>query len=192
MKKKIDIFKEIMSWVTFAVVLVAFVFTIYHAYLNKDSEEGFFIFGYRPVYIMTGSMEPYLMTNGIAITKEVDSIDDIEVGDVITFHLAAESGDILRITHRITNIDNGTIYTKGDNNRVDDGVPLTIENVEAKVTHVFNQTAWIVAKWQSGTAAKVMMISFVAAIIMLYWLVKTFLRDYISEAYRKKRPEISE
>lgn len=192
MRKKFEIVKEIISWVTFVAVLIAFVFTVYHTVLGKKTGEGFFIMGYRPVYVLTGSMEPYLKTNGIALTKEVDSMDDIEVGDVITFHLVSDANETLRITHRITNIDGDIIYTKGDNNRVEDGIPLTIDNVEAKVTHVFNQTAWVVAKWQSGTAGKIMLVSFVAAMIMLYNLIKMLFKDYLFERFKKNPVEVIE
>jgi len=171
MRSKLNYIKEVFSWFLFIAIFCLFIFTSYHTFTGAKTGEGFFLFGYRPVLVLSGSMEPYMMTNGIALTKEVDSMDDISIDDVITFHVNQNDKPI-RITHRIIAIEGDTIYTKGDNNNVDDGIPLSIDHVEAKVTHVFNQTAWLVAKWHSGPAGKVMLLSFAAFIIMLYYLLK--------------------
>ena len=104
-----------------------------------------------------------------------DDISEIDVGDVITFHLLTEDGSRVLVTHRIIAIDDGYIYTKGDNNRVSDAVPITMDNVEAKVVKVFNQTAWLVSKWQT-TSGKVMLITGVLAIVFAYISLKMWLR----------------
>lgn len=176
MKKTLHIVKEVISWVVLVAVLIAFVFSVYTNITNKKVGEGAFLLGYRPVLVLTGSMEPYMMTNGLALTKQVTDINELEAGDVITYHIESESGKTLRITHRITAIEGEYIYTKGDNNFVEDGIPLTMENVEAKVVGVTNVTAWIVAKWQSSTAGKVMLISIVVTAVLLYLCIRMFIK----------------
>ena len=170
-KKEEHKIQKILSWVLLIAMAGLLVFTIYRVAESRKTGEGVFLLGYRPVLVLTGSMEPYMMTNGIALTKEVDSLDAIAVGDVVTYHVLNDSGKKLLITHRIIAIDDGLIYTKGDNNNVDDGFPLTIDNIEAKVVGVFNGTAWLAAKWQT-TAGKVMLICFLAAIIFLCYTIK--------------------
>lgn len=170
-KKEERTFHKILSWVLLIVMAGLLVFTIFRVVESRKTGEGVFLLGYRPVLVLTGSMEPYMMTNGVALTKEVDSLDDIAVGDVVTYHILNDNGKKLLITHRIIAIDNGLIYTKGDNNNVDDGFSLTIENVEAKVVGVFNGTAWLAAKWQT-TIGKIMLISFLAAIILFCYTIK--------------------
>ena len=172
-KKEESKLQAILSWVLLIVMAALLVFTIFRVVESKKTGEGVFLLGYRPVLVLTGSMEPYMMTNGIALTKEVDSLDDIAVGDVVTYHVMNDNGKKLLITHRIIAIDNGQIYTKGDNNNVDDGFPLAIDNVEAKVVGVFNGTAWLAAKWQT-TSGKIMLICFLVAIILLCYAVKAF------------------
>ena len=140
-KKKESKLHSIFSWVLLIVMAVLLVVTIFRVAESRKTGEGVFLLGYRPVLVLTGSMEPYMMTNGVALTKEVDSLDDIAVGDVVTYHVMNDNGKKLLITHRIIAIDNGQIYTKGDNNNVDDGFPLSIDNIEAKVVGVFNGTA---------------------------------------------------
>lgn len=174
MRKKFHQLNDIFSWVILilsCVLLVATIFTFSNA---AKTGESVFLFGYRPVLVLTGSMEPYMMTNSVCITEKVDSMDDIEVGDVITFHVNNEEGKKILITHRIVSIaEDGFINTKGDNNNVSDDLLLTIDNVESKVICVFNQTAWLVAKWQT-TSGKVMIVSFAAALILLYFALKLF------------------
>lgn len=172
-KKEESKLHAIFSWALLIIMAALLVFTIFRVAESRKTGEGVFLLGYRPVLVLTGSMEPYMMTNGIALTKEVDSLDDIAVGDVVTYHVMNDNGKKLLITHRIIAIDNGLIYTKGDNNNVDDGFPLTIENVEAKVVGVFNGTAWLAAKWQT-TTGKIMLICFLAAIVLLCYTVKAF------------------
>ncbi len=172
-KKEESKLHAIFSWALLIIMAALLVFTIFRVAESRKTGEGVFLLGYRPVLVLTGSMEPYMMTNGIALTKEVDSLDDIAVGDVVTYHVMNDNGKKLLITHRIIAIDDGLIYTKGDNNNVDDGFPLTIENVEAKVVGVFNGTAWLAAKWQT-TTGKIMLICFLAAIVLLCYTVKAF------------------
>ena len=171
-KKEESKLQSILSWLLLIAMSVLLVVTIFRVAESKKTGEGVFLLGYRPVLVLTGSMEPYMMTNGVALTKEVDSLDDISVGDVVTYHVMNDEGRKLLITHRIIAIDDTLIYTKGDNNNVDDGFPLTIDNIEAKVVGVFNGTAWVAAKWQT-TAGKVMIICFTAAIILFCYMLKT-------------------
>lgn len=166
---------DILSWVILIALSILLVFSVYKTYNAQKTGESYFMFGYRPVLVLTGSMEPFMMTNSLCITKEVNDLSDVEVGDVVTYHIKTEDGRTLRITHRIQSIDeNGEIITKGDNNHVDDGYPLTMDNIESKVIMVFNQTAWIAAKWQT-TAGKVMIISFTLCILLLFGFIKMLL-----------------
>ncbi len=176
MKKKFNIVKEILSWVLLVSMICLMVFTVYSSYQARQNDEPFFLFGHRPILVLTGSMEPYMLTNGICLTKEVTSIDQLELGDVITYHTLTEEGRKIRITHRIIALDNGKIYTKGDNNNVDDGFPLSIDNVESEVVAVFNGTAWLVQNWQT-TAGKIMIISFSAGIILFCYMLKTWVKS---------------
>lgn len=176
LKKKLNIVKEIFSWILLVSMLCLMVYSVYSSVQAKKNDEPFFLLGYRPILVLTGSMEPYMLTNGVCLTKEVTSIDELELGDVITYHMKNEGGKTIRITHRIIAIDNDEIFTKGDNNHVDDGYPLSIDQVESKVIAVCNGTAWIIQKWQT-TAGKIMILSFVAFFILLSYLLKSLIRQ---------------
>ena len=181
MKKALHIAKEVISWAILVAMIIAFAFSVYSNVTNENKGEGAFLLGYRPVLVLTGSMEPYMMTNGLALTKQVKDISELAAGDVITYHIESESGKTLRITHRITEIDGEYIYTKGDNNYVDDGIALTMDNVEAKVVGVTNITAWIVAKWQSSTAGKIMLIAYLVGAILLFICLRMLIKSFFAK-----------
>lgn len=185
MRQKLHKLNDIFSWVLLIATSVMLVLTVYSV-MTTPKGEGTFLFGYRPVFVLTGSMEPYMLTNSICVTEKVDDLDDIAVGDVVTFHIEGKSGKNLNITHRIIGIDeNGIISTKGDNNRVTDNLPLTIDNIDAKVICVFNQSAWLIDKWET-TTGKVMIISFGLALICGYYTLKMFFNSYIEEKKKAK------
>lgn len=176
--KKID---NIFSWFFLIAMIALAVYTISSVTQAKKTGDQVFVFGHRPVFILTGSMEPYMMTNSIAITKEVTDISQLEVGDVVSYHVNTEDGKTLRITHRIIGMENDLIYTKGDNNKVEDGFALTIDNIEAEVTVVFNQVATLIAKWQSSTTGKVFIISAVLAIFLFITFIKMMIKSFFED-----------
>lgn len=47
-------------------------------------KDEFYIFGYRPVVVLSGSMEPYMQTNSVAVIQKTK---DIEKGDVVMFRV---------------------------------------------------------------------------------------------------------
>lgn len=187
MKKTFKILGNVFSWVFNILMigaLIAACFSMYTAYTTGEPAS---IFGYRPMFILTGSMEPEMRTNSIVVTKNLDEegIAALEKDDIITYHVYDTSSNevnaeprIVTITHRIYNIkdiDGERQYiTKGDNNRTADAYYLTDENIDAEVVWIWNDFADIYAKWNSGMAGKLLILSPVGIIILLYIAVKSF------------------
>ena len=175
MKKKID------NWVSNIILILSLVFiaivgvSIVQA---KRTGEQVFILGYRPIYVMTGSMEPYMMTDSICMTKKVDSLDEIQVGDVVTFSVYSEAANSnLMITHRIIDIaENGTIQTKGDNNDASDNFQIHINDIYSKVVGVWNGFASIVHYCESPKGIPTA-IGFMAVILLGMIAVKCLKPD---------------
>lgn len=86
--------------------------------------ESYGIFGYNAYYVLTGSMEPEIMSGDVIISKSVDDAAELKVDDVITY--MGETGEVKgkSITHRIIDIkkENGefVFVTQGDANPVAD------------------------------------------------------------------------
>ena len=87
---------------------------------NPDKVPG--IAGYKPMMVMTESMEDYILAGDVIIVKEVDPTT-LEVGDVITFFDPLGNGTTT-VTHRIIDkIEDATglwFQTQGDNNNTPD------------------------------------------------------------------------
>lgn len=102
------------------------------ALLSETDESGVTRVGDRPVLIvLSDSMTPTFKAGDILVEKSVDGrADELEVGDVITFHVP--HADEL-VTHRIVKVNetpNGVSYrTQGDANNMVDRTPVKPENV---------------------------------------------------------------
>ncbi len=70
------------------------------------------IIGYRPLVVLSGSMEPILKVGGILYYQKIN-IEDYKKGDILVY---ATEDHI--ISHRIVDITNDGFITKGDNNKV--------------------------------------------------------------------------
>lgn len=81
--------------------------------------------------VASGSMEPTLPTNSFI---NVDEEAGYEVGDIITFH--ADDGDLT--THRLVEIADDSLVTKGDANPTPDvwDEPVVASDVVGKVVYM--------------------------------------------------------
>ena len=103
---------------------------IVKSYMHPDQAPD--IFGYKPFIVLSGSMEPTIMTGDIVIIKECN-VQDLKKEDIIAFR----SGSSV-ITHRIIDIktENGQNFfvTKGDNNNTEDRNLVSLSSVEGIYT----------------------------------------------------------
>lgn len=75
------------------------------------------IFGYSPLIVMSGSMEPAIYPGDLVVIREQPA-EEYQIGDVATY-LQGETV----YTHRIVDQENGLFVLKGDsNNAVDDSI----------------------------------------------------------------------
>lgn len=93
----------------------------------------FFPFGYRPVVILSGSMEDELMTGSTVIVKKTK---EVEENDIIFFI----TKDGTPVIHRYIATDNhGQFITKGDANPKEDLEHIDLKQVQGKVVYVFGK-----------------------------------------------------
>ncbi|WP_320956499.1 signal peptidase I [Enterocloster asparagiformis] len=114
--------------VVFVPLLLINVTLIVKSYISPDKVPDFL--GYKPFIVLSGSMEPSIMTGDMVFVKETDP-DSLKVGDVIAY----KSGSAV-VTHRIVEVksENGeTRYvTQGDaNNAADQSLvkPADVEGI---------------------------------------------------------------
>uniref|UniRef100_UPI003AB12C01 signal peptidase I n=1 Tax=Allofournierella sp. TaxID=1940256 RepID=UPI003AB12C01 len=114
--------------VFFLPLLILNTIIVVNSYLHPDKVPD--AFGFKPFIVLSGSMEPNIMTGDLVITREVDPAG-LQVGDVIAFR---EGQSV--ITHRIIEtqqVDGQRQFvTKGDNNNTQDSRLVPYSAVEGK------------------------------------------------------------
>ncbi|WP_255551521.1 signal peptidase I [Sporosarcina sp. E16_8] len=136
-EKKLMKKKKIMKWINSLVSGILMVLLISVAsvvVITKISGGEPQLFGYQLKTVLSGSMEPDILTGSIIAVKQAVDKTSFKAGDVITFQ---EEENIL-ITHRITEVvksgDSVLYRTKGDNNNAEDMNPVQSGNVVAQYT----------------------------------------------------------
>ena len=87
------------------------------------------IFGYKPLVVLSGSMEPTCKVGSIIYYEENKSI---EKEDVIVF----TTDDNTFVTHRVIDIIDGKYVTKGDANESADADKVLLQSVKGKVINI--------------------------------------------------------
>lgn len=102
---------------------------IIKSYANSDEVPK--IGGYCPLIVLTGSMEPQIMSGDLIIVKQIDS-SEVQVGDVIAFFDPSGNGSSI-VTHRVVELatENGVLSfrTRGDANNTDDRLPVPADDL---------------------------------------------------------------
>lgn len=137
-KKTISKTKKIYNIVSTMVVALLFVFLVVVVavmLIQRSGGQETSIFGYRLYDVLTDSMSGTIEPGEVIICKEVDDVNELKVGDIITF--LAPNGNYNE-THRIIEIvldDDGSIAyfrTQGDNSPSADNWQLNPDNIKAK------------------------------------------------------------
>lgn len=86
------------------------------------------IFGYKPLVVLSGSMEPTYKTGSIIYYEKISN-NELLKGDVIVFYNSKKEV----ISHRIVSIADDGIETKGDANNTSDPQKVGYNDVIGKV-----------------------------------------------------------
>ena len=101
---------------------------------------------YSAYVIMSGSMEPTIMTRDAIIIKRVDE-DNLKVNDIVTYKSEDPYYYGIMITHRVVDIvtvDGKKVYvTKGDDNNTNDRLKVNIDQIYGKVVMVIPKIGYI-------------------------------------------------
>lgn len=123
-------------------------------------------------YVITGSSMSGTFEVGSVVFGEVVPVNDLRVGDVITYQPPAESGIDNLVTHRIVSIDGEVFRTKGDANAQPD--PWTFELTapsQPRVEHHVPYVGYLFIALQDR-ALRMVLIGIPAGVIALISLVQ--------------------
>lgn len=88
------------------------------------------LFGNEIMVVLSGSMAPTFNTGSIVAVKPM-KFEEVKKGDVVTF----KNEDNLTVTHRVMEITNGKLITKGDANNGNDSIPVTADRLIGQVQY---------------------------------------------------------
>lgn len=94
----------------------------------------FQIFGLSICAVQSGSMEPVIPTYSVCLVNTHVDYEDVEIGDIVVYTRASDGKQII---HRVVEITEDGMITKGDANNAPDGVSVTPDNLYARyIAHV--------------------------------------------------------
>lgn len=167
MKKKKSILKRISNLILI-IVLFILAFVIALTVFTRITGNTPSLFGYSIFRVSTGSMEPELMVGDVILTKEVDDVNSLQVGDVITYRGTIGEYTNMMITHKIVRApyeENGITYviTKGVANDIEDQ-PVEANQISSKLVCKIPFLDWLysffLTPWGLLTAIILIIVAF--------------------------------
>lgn len=126
--------KKITKWmlnitcaITILIIILGITYIIQITVMNKKYAN---VLGYSLFEVLTGSMEPTIEVGDDVLIKVTK---DIKKGDVVVFDNKENDNFIL---HRVIQINENDVITKGDNNNMNDKA-ISKENIIGKTLFVF-------------------------------------------------------
>lgn len=116
------------------IILAALVFFLVVLLLSKVVTGYATFFGYKPIYILTDSMEPIIPAGSWVVGVPVRG-EEIAVGDVAAYRKENGTKPQPMIIHRVTGItENGFIF-QGDNNELPDSRVVRADQIMYKIIY---------------------------------------------------------
>lgn len=115
--------KEFLKNAIILFLIVVLIEISYSKFIEKEYPVK--LFGMAFLCVTTGSMEPTINSGELIIIREKDKYLE---NDIVTYL----DDDGFLITHRIVNIDEDKMITKGDNNNLNDP-EVQMKNIQGKV-----------------------------------------------------------
>ena len=95
--------------------------------------------------VLSGSMEPTIKTGSLCFVNKNIKLDNVKKGDIIAFKL----GNGTLVTHRVVEVNDSIVRTKGDNNKNADGIDITKDNYIGKNIYWIPKVGYVVKVFQS-------------------------------------------
>ena len=142
------------------------------------------IFGLQVYTVLSGSMEPEYQTGSIIYVKSVEA-NELQVGDVITYKLTANTNATHRIIEIFSNEDGNELRfrTKGDANDTADASHVKEGEILGKTVFTIPYLGYIAVFIQRPPGIYITIA--ISAIIMLFILTVDFLFDVNEEKHKK-------
>ncbi len=135
MKKALKVVMNVLAWIVLIFALLVTILVFSSGRNNGVAN----LLGYIPLTVESNSMLPTFSEGDMIICKEIDDVYTLQEGDVITFWTFIE-GYRVKNTHRIVRVEETdsirSFVTRGDNNSIDDEIPVNTDDIIGKWTNV--------------------------------------------------------
>lgn len=121
-----------------------------------------YVIGIEPFVVVSGSMEPTIHTGSLSFINKHAKYESVKENDVIAFTLG--TGD--KVTHRVVKITEEGFETKGDANKVSDGVLTTRMNFIGKNMFSIPKAGYAVKLIQT-TKGRIILITIIIVILLI-------------------------
>ena len=133
MKKVLKVVVDVLAWI---ILIAAFLVTL--MVFSSSRNNGIAsLFGIMPMSVQTDSMAPTFKAGDLIFVKKIDDLNALSKDDVITFYIIIEDARALN-THRIAEVKEAdgskSFVTRGDNNMIDDEIPVYPSDIVGKWT----------------------------------------------------------
>ena len=125
-----------------------------------------YLIGIEPFVVETGSMEPSIHTGSLSFINRHAKYNDVKKDDVIAFTVATGN----RVTHRVINITDEGLETKGDANSASDGISTTRMNFIGKNVFSIPKVGYLIKLIQT-TKGKIILITIIMVILLIGFLM---------------------
>ena len=170
MKKTISKVVFVVLLVILVPILVFNIIIMLKSFIKPNEVPG--VLGYKPMIVLTGSMEPNIMRGDLVVVKETK--DDLVKDDIISYR----DKEGLIITHRIVAVfyENGIAKytTQGDANNEDDGIEITNDMVEGIYKFRIPKLGGALEYIQTPTGIIITSLSILLVVFILISLGKAF------------------
>ena len=146
----------------------------------------YFLGPLRLCAVVSGSMEPNLPTWSLCVVNVKTPYEQIETGDIVVY---LRQSDGKRIIHRVIEIRDEGMVTKGDANKRDDGLSVTRQNLYGKYLFHIPKLGKVPTLIRTVPG---MVITAVLAIALIFWMVAGDVRDLKKKAAVPETPAASE
>lgn len=134
---------------------------------------------YKPYVVLSGSMEPLVPTGSVIFSK---SSGNYQIGDVVTFDQG--KGDI--VTHRISKLENGQVFTKGDANKEEDAGTISSSQIIGKLAFTIPLLGYLIDFGKTPYGFILLVI--IPATIIVYEELRS-VKIELARLFKKKRME---
>ncbi|USG66293.1 signal peptidase I [Brevibacillus ruminantium] len=153
-------------------------------FVGKISGGKTVLFGSQIMVVLSGSMSPAFDTGSIVAVKPVD-FKDVKENDIITF----KDPEGLTITHRVVEVGEGQLITKGDANDGKDTAPVTPDRLIGKVQYSVPWVGYFIEFAKSGLGMLIMLaVPGIYLIVSQVWKLLRMIKEEEAKTAAKTQP----